>query len=162
MSIVHADRRNNFNFLRLLFASLVLLSHSSELLDGNREREPLFAIFHTISFGDLAVDGFFLLSGYLIVQSWQLNPSWLRFLKKRILRIYPAFIVASLVCAFIVGPLGSDAAAYFRAFDAPTFIRSMFLLYDPITPQVFEGSPAPYVNGAMWTTKHEFRCYLMV
>jgi peptidoglycan/LPS O-acetylase OafA/YrhL len=162
MSIVHADRRNNFNFLRLLFASLVLLSHSSELLDGNREREPLFAIFHTISFGDLAVDGFFLLSGYLIVQSWQLNPSWLRFLKKRILRIYPAFIVASLVCAFIVGPLGSDAAAYFRAFDAPTFIRSMFLLYDPITPQVFEGSPAPYVNGAMWTIKHEFRCYLMV
>ena len=162
MSIVHSGRQNNFNLLRLFFASLVLLSHCSELLDGNRDREPLFALFHTISLGDLAVDGFFLLSGYLIVQSWQLNSLWRRFLKKRILRIYPAFIVASLVCAFIVGPLGSDAAAYFRAFDMPTFIRSVFLLHDPITPPVFEGSPAPYVNGAMWTIKHEFRCYLMV
>src|SRR6476659_9650219 len=58
----HADdtRENNFTFLRLLLATLVLVSHSFELIDGNRGRELLTSLFHTVSFGELAVDGFFL------------------------------------------------------------------------------------------------------
>jgi hypothetical protein len=33
------DRQNNLGLLRLLFASLVIFSHSSELVDGNRDHE---------------------------------------------------------------------------------------------------------------------------
>ena len=74
IAIKNMKHNNNFGLLRLVLALLVLLSHSSEVIDGNRSREVLTSIFHTISCGDLAVNGFFLLSGYLIVQSWQRTP----------------------------------------------------------------------------------------
>lgn len=105
VATVHANRNNNFNFLRLLFASLVIVSHAPELRDGNRSREILTRIFGSISFGELAVDGFFLLSGYLIVQSWHHGPELGSFFSKRIRRIYPAFIIASLFCIAVVVPL---------------------------------------------------------
>lgn len=154
--------KNNFNFLRLLLATLVILGHSPELIDGNRDREILTSIFHTLSFGELAVDGFFLLSGYLIVQSWERSPDLINFLKKRILRIYPAFIVATLVCGLIVGPLGASPPEYFAQFNILTFLRRMLLLEGPSIPPVFAGQPYPLVNGSMWTIAYEFRCYLMV
>jgi hypothetical protein len=67
---VKQTRANNFSVLRMLFATLVILSHSTELIDGNRSREILTLLFGTISFGVLAVDGFFIISGYLITKSY--------------------------------------------------------------------------------------------
>jgi peptidoglycan/LPS O-acetylase OafA/YrhL len=153
---------NNLNFIRLLLATLVLLSHSSELIDGDRHREILSKLFHTISFGELAVNGFFLLSGYLILQSWQRTPRLLRFLKKRFIRIYPGFIVSTIICAFLVGPLGAHSIDYFANFDVSKFLIAMFLLKNPHIPIVFFGQPHPEVNGSMWTISYEFRCYLIV
>lgn len=155
-------RFNHFNFLRFIFASLVILSHTFELIDGNRSREPLTGIFGTISFAEFAVDGFFLLSGYLIVKSWDSSPEIFAFLSKRILRIYPGFIVASLVCAFIVGPLGAEPADYFSHLEVKKLAYGIIRLWGPIVPPVFVGQPHAAVNGAMWTIPYEFACYLSV
>ena len=156
------SRNNNFNLLRFLLATLVILSHSFELVDGNGHREILRRIFGTVTFGELAVDGFFLLSGFLIVQSWSRTPNLLDFLQKRALRIYPGFIVASLVCAFAVGPLGSDPHRYFAQFHLLRFLEGVLLLRIPLVPPVFQGQPYPSINGSMWTIGYEFRCYLLV
>ena len=156
------SRSNNFNLLRLLFAVLVLLSHAPEMVDTDNHRELLYRFFGTSSLGAVAVDGFFLLSGCLIVQSWQRTPDLRDFMKKRVLRIYPGFVVASLVSALIVGPLAAVPAAYFAHFNLLHFLKSVLFLQQPSTPPVFSGKFWPMVNSSMWTIAFEFRCYLLV
>lgn len=156
-----ALKGNNFNLLRFVFASMVILSHCPELQNGNRSREFLTNVFGTISFGQLAVSSFFLLSGYLIVKSWAHNPHLLPYLRNRGLRIYPAFIVATLVCAFVVGPMASEPH-YYRHFYWDDFLTGMALLQSPAIPPVFQETFYPLVNGAMWSIEYEFKCYLLV
>lgn len=154
-------RQNNFNLVRLLLALLVLLSHAPELIDGNRSRELLTCLFGSLSFGELAVDGFFLLSGYLIMQSWDAQPQPWPFFKKRALRIYPGFVVATLVCAFVVGPLAADPDTYFGELNVPALLANMALLQKPAVPAVFAGLPYgfPTCRTASICTDGRFRIY---
>jgi peptidoglycan/LPS O-acetylase OafA/YrhL len=155
-------RDNNFNFLRLLFAIVVIFSHSPQLVDGNRHREPLTRLFPSTSGGDLALDCFFILSGFLIMQSWDRKPILLEFLKKRVLRIYPGFIVASLISVLIVGPLGANAELYFAHFNFLSFLMGLIFLQAPNVPPTFVGQFHPVLNGPLYTIAYEFRCYLLV
>lgn len=97
--------QNNIGFLRLLLALAVIIGHSPEMIDGNRYREPLTILFHTLSLGEFAVDLFFLISGYLITQSLDKSNSMGEYLLKRFLRIFPGFIVAYLLSVFLLGPI---------------------------------------------------------
>lgn len=154
---------NNFNFLRLLLALLVLVAHAPELADGNRNRELLTRVFHSLSFGEVAVNGFFLLSGYLIVQSWERRAGLLDYAQKRVRRIYPAFVVACLVCVFVVGPLAVPSVrAYVAQLDYGQLLRRTLKLEQPEVPLVFAGTPFPLLNGAMWSISYEARCYVLV
>ncbi|PTY07155.1 acyltransferase [Opitutaceae bacterium EW11] len=159
-----SSHENNFNFLRLLFASLVLFAHGPELVDGNRSRELLTLLFGNSRYtlGMIAVAGFFFISGYLILQSWNRNPRLVPYLGKRLRRIVPGFWAASLVCALIVGPLGAPAADYFAQFSLKRFVMGALFLTEPSIPPVFAGQPQPFVNGSMWTIQYEFFCYLAV
>lgn len=157
------SRDNNFNLLRLLFALLVLVAHAPELADGDRRRELLTHVFHTLSFGEVAVDGFFLLSGYLIVQSWERRASLWDYGQKRLRRIYPAFVVACLVCVFGLAPLAVPSLrAYFGQLDYGQLLSSTLRLEQPEVPLVFAGTPYPLINGAMWSIAYEVRCYVLV
>lgn len=82
---------NNFNFLRLLFASLVVFSHSYALLGLE---EP---VFFGRSLGNLSVHGFFVISGYLICRSYVRSTSVAAFFINRILRIVPGLAIAMIV-----------------------------------------------------------------
>lgn len=152
---------NSFGFLRLFFASLVIVSHTPEMADGNRDREILTSIFHTISFGGLAVDCFFIISGYLIAGSFINSTSVWSYLKKRLARIYPAFLMASLFCIVIVAPIGGAAIGEVVA-RLPQAIARMAMLESPAMPGTFDGMKTPVLNGAMWTISYEFRAYLVV
>jgi len=157
-------KNNNFGFLRLLFAYLVIISHSSELLDGNRNREILTTIFGTLSFGEFAVDGFFLISGYLIYQSFDQSKNIKNFLIKRVLRIFPAYILATLISILIFAPISSG----WRVLQALTLsdffnlLITTFTLREPVISGVFKLNHYPTLNGSMWTISYEFLCYLTI
>jgi peptidoglycan/LPS O-acetylase OafA/YrhL len=152
---------NNFGFLRLLFAGLVILSHSPEMIDGNRSREMLTRIFGTLSFGEVAVDGFFLISGYLITRSWVQSSSTSEYLLKRVLRIYPGYIVAYLISLLVVGPLAGGQLNINLPFVVDQ-ISTMISLGEPTLPGTFADLPNHLLNSSMWTIPCEFVCYLLV
>lgn len=122
-------------------------------------REPLTRIFHTLSLGEVSVDAFFLLSGYLIAKSMDRSPSVWVYLERRILRIYPAFVVAYLISVFL---LGSLLGAHPWEHAPKTMLRLAFL-WDPMRyPNATSGVLIPPLNGSMWTIVYEFRCYLLI
>lgn len=146
--------RINFNSLRLALAGCVIFAHSPELIDGTRVREPFTAIGLPFTLGEFAVRGFFILSGFLIAGSWLANPDIFSFLKKRVLRIYPAFIVCSLFCLFM-GSVVGGSVNWARSLGA------IAILQQPYAAGAFAGSHIPALNGSMWTIIFEFACYVM-
>ena len=162
-------RNRILDFVRIGLAMLVLLAHAPELIDGNRSRELLTRYAHAgISFGDLGVDFFFVLSGYLITRSWILDPRLKDYLVKRLLRILPGYIVAFVVSVLICGLVapGLPRLAWFRElFHRPMIVHcaiDFFTLSTPRTPPVFPGQGYEAVNNSLWTLAFEFRCYLLV
>lgn len=155
--------QNNFGFLRLFLATLVILAHAPESLDGNRSREILTRLFGTLSFGEVAVDAFFILSGYLITASFQRSASTKDYLLKRILRIYPGYLVAFVFSLLVVGYFaGGNLHSLMAPRAALEQIVRMALLHWPTLPGAFAGLPYDILNVSMWTIHYEFNCYLLV
>lgn len=157
------ENANNFDSLRLILAVLVIFSHAFPLGRGSNASEPLFVLTHGLTtIGDLSVWGFFVISGFLITQSWLRAPTPLRFLKRRVGRIYPGFIVATLLSATIVVPLAATQPGY-PFVSLGNFLFSTLRLLPYQTPPVFMKNAAPgVVNGSLWSIAFEFWCYVGV
>ncbi len=143
---------NNIGLIRLAFASLVVIAHAY-VLTGIAMQEPLAVYTETFTLGSLGVDGFFLISGYLITQSMIGSRSQGEYLLKRMLRIYPAFMVA-----YVIGGL---VAAWIRP-GYPIEPWRALLLFHPVDIAASPGGEGFTANSPMWTIAYEFRCYLGV
>lgn len=91
--------KNNFDFLRLIFASLVIVTHSYALL-GLVENDLFMQISQVYPFSYIAVRGFFVISGYLIFQSLIRSGSLISYFWNRFLRLFPALIVVLFLTVF--------------------------------------------------------------
>jgi peptidoglycan/LPS O-acetylase OafA/YrhL len=157
-------RKNNFDFLRVALAALVILSHSFPLLWGSNLHEPFMrATGGQITGGEFAVAGFFILSGFLITGSCVRSRGLADYFRRRVLRIYPGFWVACLFCALVVGPIGSaSTAAYWRAFSPLRLFLDLLNLREYKSPLAFASNPVHAINGSLWSIRYEFFCYIGV
>ena len=160
-SIVPQTKQNNIGFIRLLAASMVIVSHSAELINGDRFSELLTRIFGTISFGELGVDIFFLVSGYLITKSY-LTSGHGNYLAKRINRIFPGYLAAYAISLFIVAPLAGVVLSSLNFDDYAKIFGRALSLQMPSLDGAFADQHYHFLNGPMWTISYEFRCYLFV
>lgn len=92
-------RDNNFTLIRLIAATSVIWTHAFGIGDGV-EREPLNEVFG-ITAGDIGVNVFFVLSGYLVSRSWA-GKGWREFAWARLMRIFPALGVSTIVLVIVV------------------------------------------------------------
>lgn len=151
------DRHNRLNAIRLALASLVVLGHAWPLTGADGPSLEVLS--------DVAVNGFFLLSGYLIAES-RVRTGLVPYLWRRFLRIYPAFLVSLLVVAAALAPLA--AAIEGTSFDlasAAGFVLSNGDLR--ISQWGIDGTltrvPAPDSwNGSLWTLFYEALAYVLI
>ncbi|WP_431277444.1 acyltransferase family protein [Leifsonia poae] len=155
---------NALNAVRLLLAVSVIVWHSLPLT-GTPHPAPAI----TQLLGEGGVDGFFAISGFLIVSSWMRRPRWWPYLQARFLRILPAFWVCLIVTAVVIAPIGillsRQAFPHTYVTDAATYVVKNAGLR--ITEFGIAGTPTnvPYPgvwNGSLWTLWWEFLCYLAV
>lgn len=160
---IMAPDANSFGVLRLLMASLVLISHSYMFAFGTPMAEPLTA-WTGHSLGQHAVQGFFILSGILVAQSFERSRALVDFAVARVLRIFPALIVCVLLTALVLGPMLSElsASAYFTSHVLPVYLIKTLSLATGSAPLpgLFNDLPMPgIVNSSLWTLKYEVLCY---
>src|SRR5207244_8556231 len=123
---------------------------SSDLIE-----EPLWKIAPQFNFGVLGVDCFFVISGFLVTQSWLARQKLLPFTAARVLRVYPALIVATI---FSIVLASWSAPQPFRGFIAePLTFEYLWrnasgLGIGDRLPGAYLANPYPgAVNGSLWT-----------
>jgi peptidoglycan/LPS O-acetylase OafA/YrhL len=164
-------RDNNFNLIRFLAATAVLLDHSVQLSAGGRLNDRLLGAWPAnpdlYSLGHLAVDAFFIVSGFLVTRSVLTRPTLIDFGVARVLRLFPALILVSCAIAFLLGPAVTTLSLrdYFSHIESWIYAPlSAGLVSDGATlPGVFAHSPQPgIVNHPLWTLRYEAACYALL
>lgn len=160
-------RKNNLDIIRFIAASLVLFSHAYPLTTGNNASEP-FAVFSKgqMTFGEFAVSIFFVISGFLITQSFDRSKDPIYYFKARVLRIFPGLILCVMLSIFLLGPIFTDLGflEYFKNRETYDYLKTVTLYWLQFDlPGVFSTNIWPgAVNGSLWTLWFEFFFYIVV
>jgi peptidoglycan/LPS O-acetylase OafA/YrhL len=160
-------RDNNFNLIRIIAAYAVLVSHSFSLATGRGDTEP-FRDTLGMTLGSIAVDIFFVTSGFLVTASLLTRQSTIEFVWARVLRVFPALLLMLLLTVFVLGPFFTTLpwSSYFT--DPKLykyFLKSLTLItgVEFNLPGVFENNPYKNaVNGSLWTMPSEVRLYAIL
>lgn len=130
--VLAQGRDNNFNLIRMVAASAVILSHSFPLALGHSASEPLAGWMAPLDLGKAAVRVFFAISGFFILKSFDRRNSTVEFAIARVARIVPGLAAVTMATSILTA-VGITWAA----------------------------NPYPLpVNGPLWTLWFEATCYL--
>ncbi|WP_116112018.1 acyltransferase family protein [Austwickia chelonae] len=151
--------------LRLLLAAFVAVAHGMQIAHGYQPR-----LGHT-DLGTLAVDGFFVLSGFLVAGSFLRLSCPVRYARHRALRILPGFWTCLVVTALVMAPLlsvleGGTPGQVFSG-EAPSGLyvldNAFLLIRDYAVAGLPTGTHTPgVINGSLWTLWFEAVCYVLV
>ena len=156
-------RQNNFDFLRFVFAFIVVCGHIV-VISGVDAFKPFAPVFDTY----LSVTGFFCISGFLITRSYVRTQSVKHYFKKRAARILPPYVLVIFSCVLLLSLVSSyDMHGYFTNPQLYEYLLAnlTFLNFlEPCLPGVFTSDSLVdcSVNGALWTLKVEVAFYVLV
>lgn len=137
--------KNNFDLLRVLFALTVCLVHA-HTLSGYREIEWI----PTLLSSEIAVQAFFVVSGFLIFMSYERSQSLASYAGKRARRIYPAYFTIVMICALGLWTVSSQGIGEYFSKEWLEYVgfNLVFLNFvQQSLPGVFENHRFDAVNG---------------
>ncbi|MBC6411468.1 MAG: acyltransferase, partial [Hyphomonadaceae bacterium] len=145
---------NRFDCLRLVFATCVCVYHIIALaalnVGGPWERG-------LATLAELSIQGFFIISGALVLGSLQRSEGIGNYAERRLRRLYPAYALIILVPALASLPAAGNPAASIH-YVLPNLVFLNFI--QPTLPGLFEDNRFMAVNGALWTLKIEVMFYM--
>jgi peptidoglycan/LPS O-acetylase OafA/YrhL len=162
------ERRNNFDALRLVAAASVIFSHAFLLSQGREDNEPLKWLTGQAILGVVGVFVFFVISGFLVTQSYETTSSPWRFAAKRALRIYPGYLTCILLATVALGPLLTTLpiGAYFASGGTWDFLLWNLVMnveHNSLPGVRFTGFEFGHiVDGPLWSLPAEMVMYAMV
>ncbi len=151
------------NIIKFLAAVLVIFSHSFAISQNKYDYLGNYTKGY-VNFGGLAVAILFAISGFYIMKSLDKKGSK-GFVKKRVLRLIPSLFIVVIFCIIILGLFFSDISVISYITDINTYKYLLNIIFIPIhnLPGVFQNNIyGSTVNGALWTMKVQFLCYMYV
>jgi peptidoglycan/LPS O-acetylase OafA/YrhL len=154
---------NNFGLIRFLMAFVVFAAH---FLGLAQVHDLPWLSTWIDSACALAVQLFFLISGYFSISSFERSVSVFDFYKKRFFRIYPAYafvVFLSFLGFSLISSFGLKE--YFFSLESWKYLGGNLVFANflaPTLPGVFEHNFLPVVNGSLWTLKIEVAFFLFV
>jgi peptidoglycan/LPS O-acetylase OafA/YrhL len=150
--------KNSFEFIRLVAAIFVLISHCCHFF---KLRDPLSLLNNYQSLGGLGLNIFCIVSGYLITLSAQ-NHSVAKYTQNRAFRILPALLVFLLFVGLLAGPLLTKISLdeYFKSNLVYYFIATIFIFpLNTVLPGVFHGVG---ISGQLYSLTAELLFYAFI
>jgi peptidoglycan/LPS O-acetylase OafA/YrhL len=152
--------KDNFNLVRLALSLIVVFAHIRDLT-----AKPEIYYFTYFFDSDLAIKAFFSISGFLVFKSFVTTDNIYKFAKKRILRIYPAYITSLLFC-LIVGYICStlNLTNFLFSYETFKYISANLIFMNflqPNLPNSLSNNPLFALNGSLWTIKIEILFYIL-
>ena len=153
---------NFFTPLRLIFALMVVIGHSYAVVLGGSQGEP--HIFYHYTFSYLAVNLFFIASGFLVTKSMLYRGDVIEYGAARFLRIYPGLLIHVLFVMIIVGALATSLPLS-EYFTHPDFLKQplvvlSFAQSQMFLPNVFESNFEHMASAPLWTLRYEILAYI--
>ncbi len=155
-----AHAENNFNLLRLVFALMVVAYHGIVLPSA-----PAFTASEgwAAVLAEVGVQGFFVVSGFLVWASLERSSSIRLYAEKRVRRLYPAYAAVVIACAVLAVTLVPATRADLGSVASYLGWNLAFLNFlAPGLPGVFEANRFTEINGALWTLKIEVMFYFVL
>jgi peptidoglycan/LPS O-acetylase OafA/YrhL len=166
LSELAQGRDNNFNLIRILAALAVLLQHATPTATGAMVKLGRSSL--GMSFASIAVDVFFVTSGFLVTGSLVRGRGVRSYLYSRAARIFPALFVVVLLAVFGIGLVFTTLPLANYLSDSKTLeylIRGCTAFFGVSfqLPGVFAANPyKDSVNASLWTLPHELHMYAIL
>lgn len=146
----------DFTLLRLLLALAVVFTHFHAITGTSIEWVPALS-------ATVAVQGFFVVSGWIVTASCESSTGHGGFFVRRLARLYPLYAVVVIAQALCVAALVGypvNASGELLRYLTANLAFANFL--KPTLLGFLDGAAVPAINPSLWTLKIEVLFYLAV